>query len=84
VKKVLALLLLLLLAPAGSGLEPLDFADEELRLRYQRLAAELRCPKCSNQSLRDSDAPVAANLRPAGLAAGTSAGREAGMASMSP
>ena len=64
-KKVLALLLLLLLAPAGSGLEPLDFADEELRLRYQRLAAELRCPKCSNQSLRDSDAPVAANLRQA-------------------
>ncbi len=59
------LLLLLLLAPTGSGLEPLDFADETLRLRYQHLAAELRCPKCSNQSLRDSDAPVAMDLRQA-------------------
>ena len=58
-----ALLLLLLLTPAGGALEPMDFADESLRQRYQHLTAELRCPKCSNQSLRDSDAPVAADLR---------------------
>lgn len=31
--------------------------------RVQQLAAELRCPVCRNQSLADSDAPMAADLR---------------------
>lgn len=31
--------------------------------RFANLAEELRCPKCQNQNLADSDAPVAADLR---------------------
>jgi cytochrome c-type biogenesis protein CcmH len=35
----------------------------EAEARGQQLAAELRCPVCRNQSLADSDAPMAADLR---------------------
>ncbi|MBL4797178.1 MAG: cytochrome c-type biogenesis protein CcmH [Oleispira sp.] len=31
--------------------------------RFEVLAAELRCPKCQNQNLADSNAPVASDLR---------------------
>ena len=31
--------------------------------RFAQLAEDLRCPKCQNQNLADSDAPVAADLR---------------------
>jgi cytochrome c-type biogenesis protein CcmH len=31
--------------------------------RFEILAEELRCPKCQNQNLADSNAPVAADLR---------------------
>lgn len=31
--------------------------------RFEQLAEDLRCPKCQNQNLADSDAPVAADLR---------------------
>lgn len=31
--------------------------------RFASLAEELRCPKCQNQNLADSDAPVASDLR---------------------
>ncbi|MBT5923244.1 MAG: cytochrome c-type biogenesis protein CcmH [Cellvibrionales bacterium] len=39
------------------------FADPEMRQRYYGLIAELRCPKCQNQNLADSDAPIATDLR---------------------
>ncbi|CCK76492.1 MAG: cytochrome c-type biogenesis protein CcmH [Oleispira antarctica] len=40
---------------------PFDNAvDEE---RFEVLAEELRCPKCQNQNLADSNAPVASDLR---------------------
>lgn len=31
--------------------------------RYRTLIDEMRCPKCQNQNLADSDAPIAADLR---------------------
>lgn len=34
--------------------------DEE---RFQQLTQELRCPKCQNQNIADSDSPIAADLR---------------------
>jgi cytochrome c-type biogenesis protein CcmH len=40
-----------------------DFSTEDLRLRYQELIQELRCPKCQNQSLAGSDSPISADLR---------------------
>ena len=37
--------------------------DEAERARYAELTRELRCPKCQNQDIADSNAPIAADLR---------------------
>lgn len=39
------------------------FDDPVLNDRYLTLTREIRCPKCLNESIADSDAPVAADLR---------------------
>ena len=39
------------------------FDTESQRQRYFLLIDELRCPKCQNQNLSDSDADIAADLR---------------------
>jgi len=39
------------------------FEDPEDTARFEQLAEDLRCPKCQNQNLADSNAPVAADLR---------------------
>jgi cytochrome c-type biogenesis protein CcmH len=41
----------------------LAFDDPALNDRYLTLTREIRCPKCLNESIADSDAPVAADLR---------------------
>ena len=43
--------------------ELVSFADPQQRQRYYQLIAQLRCPKCQNQNLADSDAPIASDLR---------------------
>ncbi len=40
---------------------PFESQDEEAR--FERLTHELRCPKCQNQSIADSNAPIAQDLR---------------------
>jgi cytochrome c-type biogenesis protein CcmH len=47
-------------APADAQ-EQLD--DPVLNERYRALIREIRCPKCLNESIAESDAPVAADLR---------------------
>src|SRR5689334_22110510 len=37
--------------------------DPALEARYQALTHEIRCPKCLNESIAESKAPVAADLR---------------------
>ena len=39
------------------------FDDEEKTALFKRLAFELRCPKCQNQNLTDSNSEVAEDLR---------------------
>lgn len=39
------------------------FHDEVTETRYKSLVKELRCPKCQNQNLADSNSPIAADLR---------------------
>jgi cytochrome c-type biogenesis protein CcmH len=39
------------------------FDDPVLNDRYRALIREVRCPKCQNESIADSHAPVAADLR---------------------
>ena len=42
---------------------PLEFRDAAEAERFHDLAVELRCVKCQNQSLADSDAAIAHDLR---------------------
>ena len=44
-------------------IETYEFETPELRARYHVFVEELRCPKCQNQNLADSNAGVAADLR---------------------
>jgi len=60
---LVACLLALLPAPALAVIETYDFDNESLQQRFKTLAAELRCPKCQNQNIADSNAPIAADLR---------------------
>lgn len=60
---LITLYLLLLGMHANAVIENHEFDDDQLRQRYQLLSAELRCPKCQNQNIADSNAPIAADLR---------------------
>lgn len=42
---------------------PMEFEDPQLQQRYQGLLEELRCLVCQNQSLADSHAELAQDLR---------------------
>lgn len=42
---------------------PLSFADRAEEARFRALVAELRCVMCQNQSLADSNAQIAHDLR---------------------
>jgi cytochrome c-type biogenesis protein CcmH len=55
--------LIFLAAPALALIETYDFTSPELEARYQYLSDELRCPKCQNQNIADSNAPIAQDLR---------------------
>ena len=51
-------------APAqASAIDPFTFRSELEEQRYRSLLEELRCTVCQNQSLADSDAPLARDLR---------------------
>lgn len=59
------LLCLSLLWPllAHGVIETYEFRTEEEQQRYQHFIEEMRCPKCQNQNLEDSNSPIAADLR---------------------
>lgn len=59
---LLALLLALALPATAIDTGP-AFEDPELQARYERLIEEVRCLKCQNQSIKDSNAFLAADLR---------------------
>jgi cytochrome c-type biogenesis protein CcmH len=59
----LVLTLLLVTAPAWAGAEAPMAADQPADERFKRLTAELRCLVCQNQTLADSHAPLAEDLR---------------------
>ncbi|RMT83945.1 cytochrome c-type biogenesis protein [Pseudomonas viridiflava] len=48
---------------AQAAIDAYTFRDEAERARYAELTRELRCPKCQNQDIADSNAPIAADLR---------------------
>ncbi|SHK39358.1 cytochrome c-type biogenesis protein CcmH [Marinobacter antarcticus] len=40
-----------------------DFDSRSEEQRYQNLIAELRCPKCQNQNIADSNSPISKDMR---------------------
>ena len=65
--KILRVLLVTLCVVAAAQavalIETYEFSNPELEVRYQQLSEELRCPKCQNQNIADSNAPIAQDLR---------------------
>lgn len=56
-------LMLCLVGTAHAAIDAYEFRDEAERQRYRTLVEELRCPKCQNQNIADSNAPIAMDLR---------------------
>jgi cytochrome c-type biogenesis protein CcmH len=54
---------LLVSIPALAVIETYEFSSPELEQRYHQLSQELRCPKCQNQNIADSNAPISQDLR---------------------
>ncbi|MGZ0781937.1 cytochrome c-type biogenesis protein CcmH [Pseudomonas sp. TKO26] len=48
---------------AHAAIDTYQFASDAERERFHELTKELRCPKCQNQDIADSNAPIAADLR---------------------
>ncbi|MCB5162000.1 cytochrome c-type biogenesis protein [Marinomonas algarum] len=46
-----------------SAEQEMDFRSELHKTRFQSLVMELRCPKCQNQNLSDSESSIAIDLR---------------------
>lgn len=63
INKLGFLFLLLISCDLIAGVDVVNFSDESLRPRYQQLIQELRCPKCQNQNLADSNSPISIDLR---------------------
>jgi cytochrome c-type biogenesis protein CcmH len=59
----LALAIALLAGPAHAVLPQEQLADPKLEARARHIGAELRCLVCQNQSIDDSDAELAGDLR---------------------
>lgn len=61
--RLLALLACFVALAASAAEFEGGFDDPVLNERYWTLIREIRCPKCLNESIADSNAPVAADLR---------------------
>lgn len=60
------LLGLLMLVISGSALATIDvmqFKDEAQEQQFRQLTEQLRCPKCQNNSIADSNSMIATDLR---------------------
>ena len=61
--KTLFTVILTILTSVVLAQEPLVFDTTEQEARFIKLTTELRCTVCQNQTLADSDAPLAQDLR---------------------
>ncbi|MGE4069768.1 MAG: cytochrome c-type biogenesis protein [Lysobacterales bacterium] len=58
------LIAMLLVSSMGAfAIDPMPFEDRSEEVRFQNLLRELRCLQCQNQTLADSDADIARQLR---------------------
>jgi len=63
IKVTIGILLLLSSFVLSAAIDVYQFEDPAKEKRFQELAYELRCPKCQNQNLADSNAAIAKDLR---------------------
>lgn len=54
---------LLCAAMSWAAIETYQFDSPEQEARFRQLGLELRCPKCQNQAIGDSDAEISGDLR---------------------
>ncbi len=57
------LLALCLTFTANAAFNVYEFNDGQKEARFQQLIGELRCPKCQNNNLADSNAPLATDIK---------------------
>jgi len=63
-KKLILIVCALMMAQlAQAVIETYEFDNEEQEQLYYEIINELRCPKCQNQTIADSDAPLSRDLR---------------------
>ncbi|SHE61517.1 cytochrome c-type biogenesis protein CcmH [Modicisalibacter ilicicola DSM 19980] len=63
IRALLALCCLLLAGSVLAAIEVREFEEPVLKERYESLNSALRCPKCENQAIGDSDSPIAGDMR---------------------
>ncbi len=56
-------LLLSLTFTANAAFNVYEFDDSQKEARFQNLIEDLRCPKCQNNNLADSNAPLATDIK---------------------
>ena len=62
-RTLIALVFALFVASSAFAIDTLDFKDHAEELRFQALTKQLRCLVCQNESLADSGAELAGDLR---------------------
>lgn len=63
-KKLIVIVCTLMMAQlAQAVIETYEFDNEAQEQLYYEIINELRCPKCQNQTIADSDAPLSRDLR---------------------
>ena len=63
IKRLIAGLVLCVSMSVHAAIETYQFDTPEQEARFRQLGFELRCPKCQNQAIGDSDAEISGDLR---------------------
>ncbi|WP_394754256.1 cytochrome c-type biogenesis protein CcmH [Crenothrix sp.] len=61
--KTLSMMVLLMLSPLANAVDARQMATAELQETYESINSELRCLVCQNQTIADSNAELAGDLR---------------------
>lgn len=61
--RIILFILLALSAFASASSEVMTFGDAQQEQAFRQLTAQLRCPKCQNNSIADSSAMIAVDMR---------------------
>ncbi|ECI5662791.1 cytochrome c-type biogenesis protein CcmH, partial [Salmonella enterica] len=57
------MLVLMMAAPARATTDVMPFRNEAQEQQFRQLTEQLRCPKCQNNSIADSNAMIATDMR---------------------